>query len=93
MPELPTLAEAGVPGYEFNSWNGMFAPRGTPRAIITKLHAAIQKVLAEPDVKELYAAQGVVPVGSASPADFGGFFRADFERIARIVKIAGIKPE
>ena len=93
MPELPTIDEAGVPGYEYTSWNGVFAPRGTPRAIIKSLHATIQKVLADPDVKQQYAFQGLVPLGSASPEEFGRFFRADFDRIAKLVKIAGLKPE
>jgi tripartite-type tricarboxylate transporter receptor subunit TctC len=93
MPDLPTIAEAGVPGYEYNSWNGFFAPRGAARPYIKTLHAALQKTLAEPDVKELYAVQGLVPLGSASPEEFGKFFRADFERIAKLVKLAGIKPE
>lgn len=93
LPELPTIAESGVPGYEFNSWNGFFAPRGTPRPIVKTVHAAIQKVLAAPDVKTQYANQGLVPSGSANPEDFGKFFRGDYERIVKLVKIAGIKPE
>ena len=93
MPDLPTIAEAGVPGYEYTSWNGFFAPRGVPRPIITKLHSTLQKVLAEPDVKQYYANQGLVPMGSASPEEFGKFFRTDFDRVAKLVKIAGLKPE
>ena len=93
LPDLPTIDEAGVPGYEFSSWNGVFAPRGTPRAIIKTWYATIQKALADPDVKKLYANQGLVPSGSASPEEFGKFFRADFDRNAKLVKIAGIKPE
>lgn len=93
MPELPTIAEAGVPGYEYYSWNGFFAPRGTPRAVVKTWHAAIQKALADPEVKKLYAAQGLVPAGSASPEEFGRFVRADLERIEKLVKIAGVKPE
>jgi tripartite-type tricarboxylate transporter receptor subunit TctC len=93
LPELPTIDEAGVPGYEYNSWNAFFAPQGTPRSIIKSLHAAVQKALADPEVKKLYANQGLVPLGSASPEEFGKFFRADFDRIARLVKVAGIKPE
>ncbi len=92
-PELPTIDEAGAPGYEFSSWNGVFAPRGTPRTIIKTWHATIQNALADPDVKKLYANQGLVPSGSVNPAEFGRFFRADFDRIAKLVKIAGIKPE
>jgi tripartite-type tricarboxylate transporter receptor subunit TctC len=93
LPELPTIAEAGVPGYEYTSWNGIFVPKGTPRAIITKLHATTQKVLAEPDVKQHFANQGLSPLGSASPEAFGKFFRADFARMEKLVKVAGIKPE
>jgi len=93
LPDLPTLAEAGVPGYEYTTWNGLFAPRGVPRAIITRIHAATQKVLADPDVRQQYANQGLIPQGSASPEEFGRYFRADFERIGKVVKIAGIKPE
>jgi tripartite-type tricarboxylate transporter receptor subunit TctC len=93
LPELPTIDEAGVPGYEFFSWNGFFAPRGTPRAIVNSLHAATQKVLAEPDTKQLLAGQGVLPLESASPEEFARFFRADFDRVAKLISIAGIKPE
>jgi len=93
LPDLPTIAEAGVPGYEYTSWNGIFVPKGTPGAIVTKLHATTQKVLAEPDVKQHFANQGLSPLGSASPEEFGKFFRADFARMEKLVKVAGIKPE
>jgi tripartite-type tricarboxylate transporter receptor subunit TctC len=93
LPELPTIDKAGVPGYEFITWNGFFAPRGTPRAIVNSLHAATQKVLAGPDTKQLYANQGVLPLESASPEEFARFFRADFDRVANLISIAGIKPE
>jgi tripartite-type tricarboxylate transporter receptor subunit TctC len=93
LPELPTIAESGVPGYEFNSWNGFFAPRGTSRPIIKTLHSTIQTALAAPDVKAQFANQGLVPSGSVSPEEFGKFFRGDYERIAKLVKTAGIKPE
>lgn len=93
LPDLPTIAEAGVPGYEFWSWNGFFAPRGTPRPVISSLYATIQKALAAPEVKEQFALQGTIPQGSASPEEFGRFFRADYDRIVKLVKIAGIKPE
>ncbi len=93
MPDLPTIAEAGVAGYEYNAWNGVFAPKGTPRAIIRIWHSAFLKVLADADVKQQYANQGLPPQGSDSPEQFAAFMRADYERIARLVKIAGIKPE
>lgn len=93
LPDLPTIAESGAPGYEFNSWNGFFAPRGVPRLVVGNLHATIQKALAAPDVRTQYANQGLVPSGSASPEEFGKFFRSDYVRLEKLVKMAGIKPE
>ncbi|HUP95887.1 MAG TPA: tripartite tricarboxylate transporter substrate binding protein [Burkholderiales bacterium] len=93
LPDLPTVDESAVPGYEYVSWNGVFVPRGTPRAIVAKLHTALQKALADPEVVRLFAAQGLQPSGSTSPEEFGRFFRADFERNAKLVQIAGIKPD
>ncbi|OGA56287.1 MAG: hypothetical protein A3F74_11260 [Betaproteobacteria bacterium RIFCSPLOWO2_12_FULL_62_58] len=93
LPDLPTIDEAGVPGYEFTSWNGIFAPRGTPRPIIKAVFSTIQKALADAEVKKLYAAQGLAPLGSVSPEQFGKFVRADYERIRKLVQVAGIKPE
>jgi tripartite-type tricarboxylate transporter receptor subunit TctC len=93
MPELPTIAEAGVPGYEYTSWNGIFVPKGTPRAVVTKLHSVTQQALADAQVRKLYANQGLAPLGSASPEEFGKFFQADFARMARLAKVAGLKPE
>jgi tripartite-type tricarboxylate transporter receptor subunit TctC len=93
MPELPTVDESGVRGYEYVSWNGVFVPKGTPRPIIRTLHAAIQNALADADVIRLYAAQGLQPSGSATPEEFARFFRADFDRNAKLVQTAGIKPE
>lgn len=93
LPDLPTVDESAVPGYEYVSWNGLFVPRGTPRTIVTKLHAVLQKALSDPDVVRLFAAQGLQPSGSATPDAFGRFFRADFQRNAKLVQLAGIKPE
>ncbi len=90
---MPTVEESGLPGYEFTSWNGFFAPKGTPRAIVGTLHATVQKALAHAEVKDLFAAQLMTPQGSASPEEFGRFFRADFERVGKLVQIAGIKAE
>jgi tripartite-type tricarboxylate transporter receptor subunit TctC len=93
LPELPTIAESGVPGYEFNSWNGFFAPKGMSRSLIKTWHTSIQKALVAPDVKTQYGNQGLVPAGSGSPEEFDKFFRADNERLSKLVKLAGIKPE
>ena len=93
MPELPTIDEAGVSGYLYTSWNAMFAPRVTPRAIIGKLHAAIQKAVADPEVRQQFGSQGLFPLGSESPEAFARFFQDEFVRVARVVKAAGVKPE
>jgi tripartite-type tricarboxylate transporter receptor subunit TctC len=93
LPELPTIAEAGVPGYEYGSWNGVFAPRGTPRPAINTMFGAIQKALADPEVRKLYAVQGLSPATNKSPEAFDKYFRADYDRIVKIVQAAGIKPE
>jgi tripartite-type tricarboxylate transporter receptor subunit TctC len=93
LPDMPTVDESGVPGYEFTSWNGFFAPKGTPRSIVNTVHGTIQKALVHNDVKELYTAQLMTPLASASPEEFGRFFRADFERVEKLVQVAGIKAE
>jgi tripartite-type tricarboxylate transporter receptor subunit TctC len=93
LPDLPTIDESGVPGFEFSSWNGLFAPRGTPRPIIDKLHQALEKTSSDAAVKAGFAAQGLAPSVSRSPDEFAKFFREDFRRIEKLVQIAGVKPE
>ena len=93
LPELPTIAEAGVPGYEFGSWNGVLAPAGTPRSIVNQVHGIMRKVAATPEVKEQFAAQGLAPTASESPEEFARMIRTDYATIGKVVKAAGIKPE
>jgi len=93
LPELPTIAESGVPGYEFGSWNGVLAPTGTPRAIIQQVHGVMHKVAAMAEVKEQFAQQGLAPTASASPEEFAKLISADYATIGKVVKAAGIKPE
>ena len=93
LPELPTIAEAGVPGYEYVSWNGVLAPTGTPRAIINIVHGVMHKVATLPDVKEQFAVQGLAPTASESPDEMMRMIRADYATIGKVVKAAGIKPE
>ncbi|MEA2975964.1 MAG: hypothetical protein QOF19_1484 [Alphaproteobacteria bacterium] len=92
MPEVPTVAEAGVPGYEATIWLGVMAPVGTPKPIVDKLNAEIIKVMNRPDVKENWAKQGAVPM-PMSPAEFDKYLRADIEKWAEVVKVSGAKPE
>ncbi|HYI89094.1 MAG TPA: tripartite tricarboxylate transporter substrate binding protein, partial [Beijerinckiaceae bacterium] len=90
-PDIPTVAEAGVAGYEATIWLGVMAPAGTPKDIVGKLNAGINKVLARPDVKEAWAKQGAVPM-AMTPAEFDKYLQTDIEKWANVVKSAGIKP-
>jgi tripartite-type tricarboxylate transporter receptor subunit TctC len=89
LPELPTLEEAGVKGYESLSWSGIVAPAATPRAVIDKLNAAIERILRMEDVKQKLAALGVEPVGGP-PEAFARHVRAESEKWGRLVKSANI---
>ena len=90
LPEVPTVAEAGVPGYNSNGWNGIMVPRATPKAIVAKLNAAIVKVLNTPELRDQFALQGTEPA-TGTPAQFDQFIRTEYERYGRAVKLAGIQ--
>ena len=92
-PEIPTIAEAGLPGYEAVQWFGLLAPAGTPREIITRLHGAVVQALDDPAVKKRYVSDGADPRPSASPEAFGTFIRAELKKWEKVVKTAGIKAE
>ena len=92
LPDLPTVAEAGVPGYEVVQWYGLLAPAHTPTEIIAKLHAAMAIALQTPAVREKLAADGTDAVGN-SPDEFARFIRAETDKWARVARDAGIKPE
>jgi tripartite-type tricarboxylate transporter receptor subunit TctC len=89
-PEIPTVAEAGVPGYESTIWLGVMAPKATPALIVTWLNAEINKVLARADIKENWAKRGAVPM-SMTPTDFDAYVRKDIEKWANVVKVSGAK--
>jgi tripartite-type tricarboxylate transporter receptor subunit TctC len=89
-PDIPTIAEAGVPGYESTIWIGLMAPKGTPKAVVDKLNAEVNKILTRPDVKAAWAKQGATPI-VMSPAEFDAYLRADIEKWAKVIKSAGIK--
>jgi tripartite-type tricarboxylate transporter receptor subunit TctC len=91
-PNVPTMNEAGVPGYDAVIWLGMMAPAGTPKAIVDLLNADIQKIANLPDVKETWAKQGAVPM-RMSPEEFGKFIEQDIQKWAKVVKISGAKIE
>jgi tripartite-type tricarboxylate transporter receptor subunit TctC len=92
LPDVPTLAEAGVPGLEASLWSGLHAPAGTPPAIIERLNHELQRVLALPDIKAQLAAQSNDPLPGTS-TQFARIIRDDTEKWARVVKTAGIKSE
>jgi len=92
LPDVPTIAEAGVPGYESTIWLGIMAPAGTQKAIVDKLNAEINKAINRPDVKEVWDKQGAVPL-VMTPAEFDRYLRADIEKWANVVKVANIRPE
>src|SRR5580765_1626025 len=87
-PSVPTLNEAGVPGYDAVIWLGVMAPAGTPKAIIDTLNADIRKIANSPDVKEAWAKQGAVPMQMSSE-EFGKFMEQDIQKWARVVKVSG----
>jgi len=90
MPEVPTIAEAGVPGYEATIWLGLMAPAGTPRPILEKLNAEVNKIINAPEVKETWGKQGAVPMGM--PVDeFGRFLQEDIAKWSKLVKATGMK--
>lgn len=92
LPEVPTVSESGVPGYELTNWFGLVAPAGTPKDILEKVHDDTVQVLRLPEVREKFAEMAAESVGN-TPAEFGARIRADSEKWARIIKQAGIKAE
>jgi len=92
VPDVPTVSESGVPGYEVSVWFGIAAPGGTPKPIITKLNAEIVKILNMPDVKQKFAAQGVDVIGS-TPEQFAAYIKEQMEEWGKVVKAAGVTPE
>lgn len=92
MPELPTIAESGLPGYEASSWYGILAPAGTPRDIVMKLNAELAKALEQPEVRNSLLAEGAEPAGG-SPERFAAHIRAEMERLGKIIRDAKIRLE
>ena len=89
-PDIPTMAEAGVAGYEASGWVGILAPAGTPKPIVGRLNADTVKILQMPDVKELLSRNGAEPVGS-TPDQFTAFIRTEITKWARVVKESGAR--
>ena len=92
LPDLPTMAEAGMKGYDTSTWGGLLAPAGTPRDVVAKINAEANKALAAPDVRDKLAAAGIEPVGGTS-AQFGSFIQSEMARWAKVAQVAGVQPE
>jgi tripartite-type tricarboxylate transporter receptor subunit TctC len=90
LPELPTISEAGLPGYNASGWYGLFVPAATPKAVIARLNQEAVKTLRMPDVVRTLSSQGAEPVAS-SPQEFGAFVKSEIEKWAKVVKAAGMK--
>lgn len=92
IPGIPTFAEAGLPGFEAGSWYGVFAPAGTPSAVIAKLHSEIVNMLKVPDVQQRLASEGADPVGN-SPAEFAAQVKGDLAKWGKVARESGIRAE
>jgi tripartite-type tricarboxylate transporter receptor subunit TctC len=89
MPELPTLGEGGVTGYDFSTWYGLLAPAGTPRPIVARLADEAARILDEPETRQRFASDGIEPLKS-TPEEFAAFLARDIERWAKVVKASGL---
>jgi tripartite-type tricarboxylate transporter receptor subunit TctC len=92
LPDVPTISEAGVPGYESTIWLGIMAPAGTPQAVIDKLNLEINNVIDRSDIKEAWQSQGATPL-KMTPAEFDAYLRADIEKWARVIKLSGAQAQ
>ena len=92
LPDLPTIAEAGVPGYDHTPWNGLLAPAKTPRAIIARLNEETARILHSPETKTVFVNEGAEPVGNR-PEEFAAYIRAEAEKYARVIKASGAKAD
>jgi tripartite-type tricarboxylate transporter receptor subunit TctC len=93
LPDIPTIAEGGLPGFEAASWFGLFAPAGTPPAIVTQLNAQTQRVLAEPGFRAAVLDPQFFEPMVGSPEEFADFIKADAEKWRRVIRVANVKVE
>jgi tripartite-type tricarboxylate transporter receptor subunit TctC len=92
LPDVPTLAESGLPGATVTTWTGIYVPAGTPRGIINQLNDEINRIVKQPDVRDRIMSNGLVPIGG-TPEALGDYLKSEIARWAKVVKAAGIKPE
>ena len=92
MPDVPTLHESGVPGYEFSNWWGLLAPRGTPHPAVTRIHKEVAQLLQAKDVQARLGGENGEPVGS-TPEYFRDYLKTEIDKYSRLVKEIGLKPD
>jgi tripartite-type tricarboxylate transporter receptor subunit TctC len=92
MPEMPTVSEAGVPGYEATIWLGIMAPTGTPKAVVDRLNAEITKITSRPEVRKTWQDQGAIAM-TMNPSEFERYLRQDIEKWAKVVRLSGARPD
>jgi tripartite-type tricarboxylate transporter receptor subunit TctC len=90
VPDVPTIAEAGVPGYEFSGWTGVVAPAATPRAIVERLQGEIAKIAAGDEARQWFASSGS-DAGILSPQEFADFIRAEHTKLGKLIRDAGVR--
>ena len=93
FPDWPTVAEAGVPGFTVDNWYGFLAPRGSPKPIVAKLHAEINRILDMPDVKERLAGLGIFPFTAPTPAAFGDYIKSEIRKYGKVVQASGVRAD
>jgi tripartite-type tricarboxylate transporter receptor subunit TctC len=92
MPDIPTIAESGLPGFDANNWYGIVVPAKTPKAIVMKLNAETNRALATQELKSLFLTQGLDPA-PGTPEQFGAYIKSEISKWAKIIKESGAKPE
>jgi tripartite-type tricarboxylate transporter receptor subunit TctC len=92
LPDVPTISESGVPGFDAASWYGAFAPAGTPKNIVATVGREIVRIMNGADVRDRFAGDGFEPAGRG-PAEFAGFLREELVKWAKAIEMAGVKPE
>jgi tripartite-type tricarboxylate transporter receptor subunit TctC len=92
LPQVPTMQEAGIPGYASSTWYGIVAPAGTPQAIIDKLHREIVAALRDPNMQRTFAEEGIDPIGD-TPQEFRAFMSSEIDKWRNVIKRAGIRPD
>jgi len=90
LPDVPTIDESGLPGYESVTWFGLFAPAKIPAPLVAQLHASLVRVVRMPEIRQQFELQGYDPVGS-TPAEFGALVRSDFEKYGKVVRASGAR--